>query len=336
MRELKMLLINRVSFDIPTSLPLQNDFIPPASDEPIVPLDDENSKKGKVPLAVQLLDSSDLDDYLKYQGVWKKALASIQNTEDKNSIIIRKNPSLSNLIDELFKLTAKPIEVYKIKPMPLVPLRIAVIGKKYAGMTIVARALAQKYDMTIFSLDDLIKDAIAVADLNPKKAKGGDKGDKKALTKQQIGAKLQLAMAEGLKPDDTLLVALLVEAMQQEPEKPGGWILVDFPRTKQQAQLLERELSGFEDPKPIKKGELKRTKDKERANTSRNRSLITGADLPEESNASPISALDAMFLLDIENSLAISRAAGQMVDSITGERYHIEFHPPPSNVPVTN
>jgi adenylate kinase family enzyme len=154
------------------------------------------------------------------------------------------------------------------------------------------------------------------------------------LTKQQIGAKLQLALLEGQKLDDTLLVSLVIDAMGQEPEKAGGIILVDFPRTKQQAQLFERELSGFEDPKPLKKGDLKRTKDRERSTTARNRSMILATENTDDgSNASPSSGLDAVFLLDVPTEVAISRAAGQLADSITGEKYHIEFHPPPSNSP---
>ena len=43
------------------------------------------------------------------------------------------------------------------------------------------------------------------------------------------------------------------------------------------------------------------------------------------------SALDAVFLLDIDNDLAIRRAAGRRIDPVTGKIYHLEFNPPPSN-----
>jgi adenylate kinase family enzyme len=78
------------------------------------------------------------------------------------------------------------------------------------------------------------------------KPPGSDgKDTKKTLSKQAIGSKLQLIMMEGQVPDDNLLVSLLIEAMSQEPPTPGGWMIIDFPKTRQQAQILERELSGF-------------------------------------------------------------------------------------------
>jgi adenylate kinase family enzyme len=63
----------------------------------------------------------------------------------------------------------------------------------------------------------------------------------------QIGAKIQVSMMEGSVADDSILVSLAVESIRKatsNDSEMGGWILVDFPRTKSQAQLLEKELSG--------------------------------------------------------------------------------------------
>lgn len=153
-----------------------------------------------------------------------------------------------------------------------------------------------------------------------------------ALSKSQLGAKIQIALMEGQSPDDSLIVDLVIDAMCQENSKPGGWVLVDFPRTRDQAALLERELTGYEDPKPIKKGDLKRGKDKP---ASRNKSNIASLDAPGDSvQTAPISGIDAVFLLDIPNETSVLRASGQLVDPLSKKTYHMELDPPPKNNPV--
>jgi adenylate kinase family enzyme len=326
LREWKLLFQN----DLPLNevdFPLDRDFIPPSSDEPI--LDDEILKYAEeIPYEIRVLDTQELQDYVTFQGAWACA----------DSKLI-KNDGLSNLIEELFQITLPPIEPYPVTIIPTVPLRIAITGKKYAGKSTLAKVLAEKYQLTILRIDDLVKDAIANADISVKKGKdkNSSEKDKKPLSKQQIGAKLQLAMLEGQAPEDSLLVALVLEAMSQEPERPGGYLLVDFPKTRQQAQLLEREISGYEDPKPIKKGDLKRSKDKERATTgNRNRSMINPTENPQDNPVpQPISGLDAVFLLDVNNEVAFKRASGQLIDPISNQKYHIENNPPPVDAPGT-
>jgi hypothetical protein len=140
---------------------------------------------------------------------------------------------------------------------------------------------------------------------------------------------------EGQSPEDSLLVDLVVCALSQLSEGGGGWILLDFPKTREQAVLLERELTGYEDAKPVKKGDLKRAKDGGK-NVPRNKTLIAAADTTNEVQATPpASGIDVVFLLDIPNEVAFGRAAGQLVDPISNKKYHIELDPPPKSVPVT-
>jgi len=55
-------------------------------------------------------------------------------------------------------------------------------------------------------------------------------------------------MLEGGYPNDELLVQLIIDAISRvnidHPDCKGGWILVNFPQNKEQAVLLERELTG--------------------------------------------------------------------------------------------
>lgn len=158
--------------------------------------------------------------------------------------MVKKNDILAQAVEDVIKLTSQPPQAHQTVPLPAVPLRIAIVGKRYSGKKTLANAIAATYNMKVIRLDDLVKEAIAIADITVKKVKEKPSSGDKKLSKQQIGARLQLTMMEGLSPDDSLLVSLVVEAMSQEPEKPGGYVLVDFPKTRQQAQLLEREISG--------------------------------------------------------------------------------------------
>ena len=66
----------------------------------------------------------------------------------------------------------------------------------------------------------------------------------KKPTPQQIGGKIQLAMMEGKTPDDSLILSLVTNALKEVEKTKSGWIMVDFPRNKAQALLLEKELTG--------------------------------------------------------------------------------------------
>ncbi|KAK6091403.1 hypothetical protein MT418_8550 [Batrachochytrium dendrobatidis] len=266
-----------------------------------------------------VLDDAELSDYLNSFGIWQ---LSAQNPVT--------NFLLGQLVENIMTLSAVPEAVYETVPIPCVPLRVAIIGKPFSGKITLARSLAEMYNMTLLRVDDLMKEAISVGDPAPKKltTDAKDKNLKKKLSKQQIGAKIQLEMLEGHGPNDSMLVSLIIEALGQKPINPGGWILVGFPQTRAQAQLLEHELSGYEDPKPIKKGDLKRSKDKDKS-ASKNRSIIAPVDVQcGSTTVSPVSGLDCVLLLDVKNEISVSRCAGQRFDPVSGETCHIELNPP--------
>lgn len=148
-----------------------------------------------------------------------------------------------------------------------------------------------------------------------------------------LGAKIQLCLVEGRSPDDALLVELVVKAIQKLSLTPSGWILVDFPKTKEQAVLLERQLTGYEEPKPIKKGDLKRTK--EMGNPEQKKSLIISSETNSpHTSTHPASCINCVFLLDVSNDVSFARANGEYIDPISSKKYHIQLDPPPKNQPV--
>ncbi|KAI9096087.1 hypothetical protein DFS34DRAFT_623887 [Phlyctochytrium arcticum] len=274
---------------------------------------------------IKLLDDKEFNDYLTGKGDWGFSEHSQESPV---------NDVLAKLVDAVLDITAPPEPVHEIVQLPPVPLRIALIGKPFAGKRTIAKRLAAKYCLTILTMDELVQDVIKHADITAKQEES-EKSRSKLSNKAQIGAKMQINMLEGGSPDDNLLVSLVVDAIQRSvPEQPGapygGFILTDFPRTRAQAQLLEKELSGYEDPKPVKLGNLKRTpKDK-----TRRRSQI--APLEGLTNSKPgnvVSGLDTVILLDVTNEMACKRAAGRRIDPLTGEMYHLDTNPPPVDQP---
>jgi hypothetical protein len=64
------------------------------------------------------------------------------------------------MVEDLFKLTLQPVEKYQVAQIPNVPLKLAMIGKKYSGKNSVAKAIASKFNLHIVRMDDLIKEAM--------------------------------------------------------------------------------------------------------------------------------------------------------------------------------
>jgi adenylate kinase len=64
--------------------------------------------------------------------------------------------------------------------------------------------------------------------------------------------------------------------------------------------------------------------------------LIAPSTGPDETISTPISAIDLVLTLDISDEEALKRAAGGLLDPITGETYHAEYNPPPNNQSVCN
>lgn len=69
--------------------------------------------------------------------------------------------------------------------------------------------------------------------------------DKKIVSRESIGAKMQDSMKAGKIPDDSWIISLLGIAIKEVDESKYGWILVNFPRNSNQALLLEKELTGY-------------------------------------------------------------------------------------------
>ncbi|KAG5459114.1 MAG: hypothetical protein BJ554DRAFT_527, partial [Olpidium bornovanus] len=177
---------------------------------------------------------------------------------------------------------------------------------------------------------------------------GGKKGtppEKAGGTQRAVlGGKIQLAMMDSGSPDDTLLIGLVAENIKEAvSQNKSGWVLVGHWRhlagDYASRWVYKRLRFRYEDPKPVKPGNLKRqgTAGKEKPSTPvKKKSMIAPTRYdPDEANAAPpTSGIDKLIYLDIDNETAFRRAAGRRVDPLTGNTYHLDLRPPPRDVPV--
>ncbi len=251
----------------------------------------------RISAEIKVLDADEFIDYINYSGSW----------DSGGSGLIKNHDSLANLIDQLIVATTDSNEMFPIVPVPLVPLRLSLIGKQYSGKKSIASFLAQTYNMSIIDIDSLVKEPSLVSDSNQKKKTNQPDG--------KDGKRPQ--MIKGQAMDDVSIVQLVVDVLNQEPECPGGWIILDFPKTKLQAYLFEKEFSGYEDPKPLKKGDPKKMAPlKEKSIGSsvnpnlRNRTVVLPHDSIQHLEAqmiSPLSGFDAVFLLESSDETCFKR-----------------------------
>ncbi|KAI8843668.1 hypothetical protein BC829DRAFT_400872 [Chytridium lagenaria] len=286
---------------------------------------------------VNLLDQQEFQDYLSGSGDW----VYMDSTTSEKPIV---NELLGQIINNILEMTSPPEPTNELPQLPSVPLRICLIGKNFAGKQSAARKLASMYGLSILSIDALVRNLLGENIFNfqsdateKEKVKTESASQKRNAPNSAVGSKIQVSMLEGAYADDALLVSLVIEGIKKcttdGKSQSGGWVLVDFPRTRAQAQLLERELSGYEDPKPVKLGNLKRTPKEKEKPSSRKRSMIAPVENKSDSKTpTAISGIDAVFLLDVDNETAIKRAAGRRLDPVTGLKYHLELNPPPTDV----
>ena len=106
--------------------------------------------------------------------------------------------------------------------------------------------------------------------------------------------------------------------------EPNGYILLDFPSSLNQAKLLEEALSGYvpkEDKKPSEKEMLKKSASE----------IVEPTPIEPEPERLVESGLDSILWLDVSTQESIRRAVGRRVNPKTGQIYHVDDNPPPTN-----
>ena len=234
-----------------------------------------------------ILDEEDFEEYAECRGVWNLS---------ESSGIIKDNNILSFIVRRLQLITSPP-EPPAPKPVfPVFPIKAAFIGKCFTGKSTIASMLADTFGVTVLHIDTLVNDAVMAYNIretvatqitSKAESKGTEDGRRVTMarrrstmlmlkgeeipdepegelsTRAKLGSLAHASLVEGQGVEDVVLVKLMAEAIRNincDPEKKGGWLMDDFPRTAAQAQALEKELTGY-DPAPASNESDKRKKE---------------------------------------------------------------------------
>ena len=135
-------------------------------------------------------------------------------------------------------------------------------------------------------------------------------------------------MRRGDSLEDSVLIGLFLQKIKELPDG-CSWIIDGFPKTLSQAQLLEKQLSGYEQPSNLPK--LRTSREAREWGSTKISILAQGLE-HEQLLTAPTSYLNRIIVLNLPDKLAIRRGLGQQVNKRTKDRYHVEFNPAPSSV----
>ncbi|XP_023567802.1 sperm flagellar protein 2 isoform X2 [Octodon degus] len=131
----------------------------------------------------------------------------------------------------------------------------------------------------------------------------------KLTVRARLGAQSQKLLKKGKSIPDTLLVSIIVNAINEIPADQG-WILDGFPMTLNQAQLLEEALTGRN--RNLIEMEAKKTQ----------ASTLAVDPTATKEIPPPSSALDFVLLLDISDTCLLNRMNNIMGEEFSHEMVH--------------
>ena len=194
--------------------------------------------------------------------------------------------------DILMNLIENYVAVQKEEPQNLAPdfpVKLGFVGYPYSGKSCHAGRIKNRYDVEIIEAKDLLA---FVDDSRP--LQGGV-----------------------IKDED--LVRVIAERIRAC--RGNGWILVDFPRTLRQCELLEKELSGFSHP-------LHSGDDFRQQKICEISTLFPSERPPAVQVTYYKSCMDHLLLFYCEKYECLRRCFGRRVDPVTGMNYQVEDDPP--------
>uniref|UniRef100_K3W737 Calponin-homology (CH) domain-containing protein n=1 Tax=Globisporangium ultimum (strain ATCC 200006 / CBS 805.95 / DAOM BR144) TaxID=431595 RepID=K3W737_GLOUD len=199
-------------------------------------------------------------------------------------------------------------QVKSAEPPPRL-LRILVFGSSFAGKKLQAMRLAEKYELALISVHQLIEDAVQ--------------------EQSEIGLEIQQLLSSGSEILPRIYSRLVFDAVRTLTSSPDtspaggqsgrkGWIVYDLPSTEAQARNLEELLTGFVDPELIPSPfELE----------SRIAPGCVKPKLPSTFLHGK-SGVDLVFYLDCTCEAAMERCLGQVEDEATHEKFHLVYNEP--------
>ncbi|KAF1335572.1 Flagellar protein, partial [Globisporangium splendens] len=207
-------------------------------------------------------------------------------------------------------------QVKSAEPSPRL-LRILVFGSPFTGKKLHAARLAEKYELTLISVHQLVDDAIQ--------------------KQSEIGLEIQQLLSSGSEIPPRMYSQLVFDAVQTLMSSPDrspagegeerhevvqsgrkGWIVYDLPSTEAQARNLEELLTGFVDPELIPSPFDLESR------------IAPGCVKPKlpSSFLHGKSGVDLVFYLDCTCETAMERCLGQVEDEATHEKFHLVYNKP--------
>ncbi|XP_058535993.1 sperm flagellar protein 2 isoform X1 [Ochotona princeps] len=190
-----------------------------------------------------LLDSKDYDDYKNMVGEWALPEEMADNQPPSN------NQILGHVLHRLIEKSLPP-QVESAEPELLSSaVKGCILGKTFSGKTTILQSLQKDFPVKVLSIDTLVQEAIQAYHDNEKVSGDQpvpqeDRKENQLTVRAQLGAKSEQLLKKGKSISDTLLVSIMVNAINEIPLYQD-WLLDGFPMTLNQAQLLEEALTGY-------------------------------------------------------------------------------------------
>ena len=241
------------------------------------------------------IDDNEFEAYLAAHEPWKYDKDAVKNNDDFQAIVDK--------LDSILRVVEPKNTMEKLSPANV---KIALLGKPFSGKSWLARQIADSCRIKILDPVEVVTEYI-----NFSKQKDSYQTPFEQ-SKIELGKTAAALLAGGSQLDDNLMNAIISNEIKNAGN--DGFVLVDYPKTREQAALIEKEITGYEEVKAVKGGAGAKGK----------------APPPKPVAADPNlhSFLDFVFVLNIDNEVAGKRFAGRRVDPVTQRIYNLDFDPP--------
>ena len=235
------------------------------------------------------IKAKEIREYIQGGGAWPNQVQT-NSTTFNNAVNYQLTEAVADLISLLF-----PADEYSptlAEPAKL-PIKLAFVGYPYSGETTQANRLRSRLGIEV--LDVL-----------------------KVLSEHQ--EELAEQLEDGKVLDEDVVAQILVRELEKVHEK--GWALVNFPDNSNQAEALERYLTGHTPHPPVS------------AATAKLEALYEISPPREQQERKQHkfkSGLDYVFWVQTPKEECLRRCLGQRVDPNTGLCYHVDDDPPPTS-----
>jgi len=272
-----------------------------------------------------MLDETEWQRYLNWSGPWAwrpkgEPLKELPPSTSRPPPEGSQTSAICDLVQSLDACVTALEPVSDRPDLPPFPVGVAVIGKPFSGKSDMCKAMAAK-GVTVISADAVVAKAV---DGYRHCMMAGQKPDNSRFMQLGISAFEQLAQGHGVSDDTvTNLIICEIQTLAASDTPTIGWCLDGFPVTLNQAQILEKALSGFSSP-ALSAGAGVFSELASLGGTSKTaKSKEKGA-----KDAKLCSGLLNLVVLEILDSTAEERAHGAVFDIEEKKRYHLSSDPP--------